>query len=112
MTRPGGRLTRLGEALGAFLDARGLRRRLELAGVVEEWGALVGPQIAAVTRAEAVNADGVLWVRVPSSAWANELSLMAPRILARLNAGRTGQIRDIRWLVGPPPAPPAEPGSE
>ena len=30
---------------------------------------------------------------------ANELSLMTPRILARLNAGRTGRVKQIRWVA-------------
>jgi predicted nucleic acid-binding Zn ribbon protein len=92
--------TRLGEALGSWLDKAGLRRRIDLAQVVDYWGQTVGPQIAAVTRAEAVNAEGTLWVRVTSSAWANELSLMAPRILAKLNQNQRGQIKEIRWLTG------------
>lgn len=94
--------TRLGDALGAWLDRMGLDRRLDLARVVDRWSEVVGPQVAAVTRAEAVNAEGTLWVRVASSAWANELSLMAPRILAKLNQGRRGQIKEIRWLTGLP----------
>ena len=37
-----------------------------------------------------------------TAAWANELSLMTPRILARINAGRTGRVREIRWVpLGP-----------
>lgn len=96
----------VGEALEGWLKAKGLRRRLDLAAAVDEWPVIVGPQIAAVTRAESVTADGVLWVRVTTSAWANELSLMAPRILAKVNQGRTGQIRDIRWLVGHHPSDP------
>ncbi len=96
-----GRLVSVGEALGSWLDAKGLRRRMDLATAVDEWPERVGPQIAAVTKAEAVNPDGTLWVRVATSAWANELSLMAPGILATLNQGRKGQIREIRWLVGP-----------
>lgn len=91
---------RLGDALGSWLSKTGLRRRLDLAEAVEQWAGTVGPQIAAVTRAEAVNAEGTLWVRVASSAWANELSLMAPRILATLNQGRRGHIKEIRWLTG------------
>lgn len=91
---------RMAEALTAWLDAKGLRRRVDLAAAVEAWPELVGPQIAAVTRAESVNADGVLWVRVSTSAWATELSLMAPRILAKVNQDRKGRIREIRWLVG------------
>jgi predicted nucleic acid-binding Zn ribbon protein len=93
---------RLADVLGAWLEKTGLAGRLDLARVVERWPELVGPQIAAVTRAEAVNAEGTLWVRVASSAWANELSLMAPRILAKLNHDRRGQIREIRWLTGLP----------
>ena len=55
-----------------------------------------------MTRAEAVNAEGTLWVRVANSAWANELSLMAPRILSKLNQDRKGVIKEIRWLTGLP----------
>ena len=79
----------------------GLVRRMDLASAVEDWPARVGPQIATVTRAESVTPDGVLRVRVASAAWANELSLMTPRIMARLNAGRQGRIREIRYLAGP-----------
>ncbi|HEV8150726.1 MAG TPA: DUF721 domain-containing protein [Gemmatimonadales bacterium] len=92
--------TRLADALGSWLDKAGLARRLDLAQAVEQWATVVGPQIAAVTRAEAVNGEGTLWVRVVSSTWANELSLMAPRILAKLNQNRRGQIKEIRWLTG------------
>jgi predicted nucleic acid-binding Zn ribbon protein len=96
----GKRPARLGELVGPFLEKKGLTRRLDLAGAVERWSEAVGPQVAAATRAEAVTADGVLWVRVVSSAWANELSLMAPRILLRLNEGREGRIRELRCRVG------------
>ncbi len=92
---------RVGEMLAEWLRRAGLTRRVDLARAVEDWPALVGPQIAAVTRADSVTPDGVLRVRVASAAWATELSLMAPRILARLNEGRQGRIRDIRWIAGP-----------
>jgi predicted nucleic acid-binding Zn ribbon protein len=92
----------LGQALDRWLDSSGLRKRMEISEVVDRWAEVVGPQVAAVTRAEAVNAEGTLWVRVASSAWANELSLMAPRILGRLNHDRQGHIKEIRWLVGLP----------
>jgi Dna[CI] antecedent, DciA len=44
----------------------------------------------------------VLRVRVATAAWANELSLMSPKILARLNAGRSGRVKEIRWSPGMP----------
>lgn len=91
----------LTEALAAYLRRAGLVRRLEQAGVIEEWAELVGPQIASVTAPQSVTADGVLRVHVASAPWATELGLMTPRILARLNTGRSGRIREIRWIPGP-----------
>jgi hypothetical protein len=37
---------------------------------------------------------------VATASWANELSLMTPQIMARINAGRRTRIRGIRWLAG------------
>jgi predicted nucleic acid-binding Zn ribbon protein len=89
--------TPLSEALTSYFKQAGLTKRVQQAGIIEEWGQLVGPQIAAVTSPESVTPDGILRVRVASAAWANELSLMSPRILARLNAGRSGRVKEIRW---------------
>jgi predicted nucleic acid-binding Zn ribbon protein len=88
------------EALEAFLAKSGLGRRLAQAQVIPDWPRLVGPQIAAVTSPESVSPDGTLFVRVATSAWMNELQLMAPEIMARVNAGRgPGRIKTIRWLL-------------
>ena len=92
----------VGEALRSYLaKARGgLARRLEQAQVIPDWPGLVGPQIAAVTAPEQVTPDGTLFVRVATSAWMTELQLMAPEIMARLNAGRgAGRIKTIRWYL-------------
>jgi predicted nucleic acid-binding Zn ribbon protein len=91
----------IADALASYLRNSGFSKRLQQAGIIEEWAALVGPQIAAVTAPESVTQDGLLRVRVATAAWANELSLMSPRILARLNAGRTGRVKEIRWIPGP-----------
>ena len=92
--------TRLKEALEKYLKSAGISRRVQQASVLEEWAVLVGPQIAKVTEPETVSADGVLRVRVASAPWASELNLMTPVILARINAGRTGRIKTIRWMPG------------
>jgi predicted nucleic acid-binding Zn ribbon protein len=91
----------LAEALTSYLKQSGFSKRLQQASIIEEWAALVGPQIAAVTSPDSVTPDGMLRVRVATAAWANELSLMSPRILARINAGRTGRVKEIRWIPGP-----------
>jgi predicted nucleic acid-binding Zn ribbon protein len=93
--------TPLADALTSYFKQAGLTKRVQQAGIMEEWAALVGPQIAAVTAPESVTPDGVLRVRVTTAPWANELSLMAPKILARLNTGRSGRVKEIRWVPGP-----------
>jgi len=90
----------LADALASYLRQSGFAKRMQQAGIIEEWEELVGPQIAAVTSPESVTQDGVLRVRVATAPWANELSLMTPKILARLNAGRTGRVKEIRWVPG------------
>ena len=92
----------VGEALHNYLARAGggLARRLAQAQVIPDWPRLVGPQIAAVTAPESVAPDGTLFVRVATSAWMMELQLMAPQILAAVNAGRgAGRIKTIRWLL-------------
>ena len=93
--------TPLAEALTSYFKQAGLTKRVQQAGIIEEWAELVGPQIARVTQPDSITPDGVLRVRVATAAWANELSLMSPRILARLNAGRSGRVKEIRWAPGP-----------
>jgi predicted nucleic acid-binding Zn ribbon protein len=95
------RPTRLGELLSGYLKSAGLAERLEQASVVDAWARLVGERIAEVAVPESVGADGTLFVRVRSSAWRQELSLMTPEVLALVNASRTsGRIKRIRWLLG------------
>lgn len=91
----------LSDALASFFKQAGLTKRVQQAGIIEQWAELVGAQIASVTAPESVTPDGVLRVRVTTAPWANELSLMTPRILARLNAGRSGRVKEIRWIPGP-----------
>jgi len=83
--------TPVGEALRAYLTKSGLGTRLAQAQV--------GPQIAGVTAPESVTPDGILFVRVATSAWMTELQLMTPQIMAALNVARRGRIRSIRWLL-------------
>jgi predicted nucleic acid-binding Zn ribbon protein len=88
------------EALNGYLSRAGLARRVGQAQVIPDWPHLVGPQIAAVATPESVTPDGVLFVRVTTSSWMNELQLMTPDIMARINAGRgAGRIKTIRWLL-------------
>ncbi len=88
--------TPLEEAIAAYVKRAGLKRRLDQASVIPEWGELVGPQIAAVTTPHVVTHDGALIVSVVSAAWLQELQLMSPTILKRLGQ-RGKKIRRIVW---------------
>jgi len=90
----------IGKIVADWLGQRGLADRVEQAGVIPEWPALVGPQIAAVTSPQSITANGTLFVHVTTNAWMNELSLLEPELLRSLNAKpeRT-PVRRIRWLL-------------
>jgi len=88
----------IGEALEAYLKRTGLKRRIDQAGIVDEWARIVGPQIARVTAAEGVSEDGVLFVRVATAAWMQELQLQSAAILKKLVLeGRP--VRRVVWRV-------------
>ena len=98
----------LAEALQAWIKRKGYIKRMDQAVVVEEWAALVGPQIAQVATPEAVSPEGVLRVKVATAPWASELQLMTPKIIGRLNTGRPARpITGIRWVVGTPGPDPS-----
>ena len=90
----------IGDVLAGVLKTTGLAARVEQAGIIPEWSALVGEQIATVTEPMSITADGTLFVNVTTNAWMNELSLMEPELLRALNAkdGRV-PVRRIRWLL-------------
>jgi predicted nucleic acid-binding Zn ribbon protein len=90
----------IGDVLAGVLKETGIAARVEQAGIIPEWSALVGAQIAAVAEPMSVTADGTLFVSVTTNAWMNELSLMEPELLRALNAkeGRV-PVKRIRWLL-------------
>lgn len=90
----------LGDVLSGVLKNAGIAARVEQAGIIPEWSALVGPQIAKVTEPNSIAADGTLFVHVTTNAWMMELSLMEPELLRALNAkaGRA-PVTKIRWLL-------------
>jgi predicted nucleic acid-binding Zn ribbon protein len=89
----------VGEVLTGVLRSLGLSEALARQEALMRWPDVVGARIAQVARAVAVSGD-VLFVRVDSSAWLSELSLMKHDILKRLNAGRNeGRIERIVFTL-------------
>lgn len=91
---------RIGGIVDEMFAQMGIKERVARAEVVAKWPELVGRHIADVARAVGVKGD-TLFVAVESAAWRNELSLMRPKLLAKLNAGRReGRIERIVFLQG------------
>ena len=90
----------ISEALSGFLKRRGLSKRVEQAGAIDQWPSAVGAQIAAVTKPLSVTPDGTLFVAVTTHAWMTELSLMEPDLLKALNASEGREkVRKIRFQL-------------
>jgi predicted nucleic acid-binding Zn ribbon protein len=68
--------------------------------VLEVWDAALGPELAPHCRPEGLR-QGVLWARVPDSAWMQRIALAKPRILAAL-AEALGEpaASDLRLRIG------------
>jgi predicted nucleic acid-binding Zn ribbon protein len=72
-----------------------------LAEVQRTWSNAVGPAIAVEAKPASERA-GVLTVSCSASVWAQELDLMAPAILERLNTDlRSGRITRLRCVAVP-----------
>jgi hypothetical protein len=73
-----------------------------LAGVQRAWRETVGATIAAQARPVAERA-GVLTVACESSVWAQELDLIGPELVERLNGTlKQGSLTRLRCVATPP----------
>jgi len=88
------------EILPGVIRSLGLKKKSEQLQVLREWGSIVGEEIFKRTKPVTVK-KGVLKIMVDGSAWMNELQLLKPEILSRIEAkfGK-GQIKDIRFVPG------------
>lgn len=82
------------------MSSRGYAERVKQTQVLTDWGVLVGPEIAAVSRAVSIGADGTLFAVARTSAWVNELQLMEGELLASVNRVTGSKpIQRIRWSL-------------
>jgi predicted nucleic acid-binding Zn ribbon protein len=89
----------LGHAISALAERLAPQTRLAEIQVV--WERAVGDVVAAQAEPTGER-DGVLVVTCSSAVWAQELDLMAPDLIARLNALlETGEVRSLRCRAVP-----------
>lgn len=97
----------LGRAVSSLITERGWEAPAAVGGVMGRWPQLVGPQVA--QHCEPVRYDEeerALLVACDSTAWATQLRLLAPSLVARLNEDLGhGTVRVIKVRGPQAPAP-------
>ncbi len=93
-------IEKFSHTLDRILKARGMQSRLHEYRIFSEWERTVGQAIARHARPVALR-GGKLALVVDSPAWMQQLSLMKPVIIEKLNAGPGRKtIRDITLKLG------------
>ncbi len=83
------------------LESCGLNNRLEERSLLLNWQEVVGPEIAAHSRAVDIR-DGVLIIDADHGAWRQELSLLIPQLIQKFNAMYgAGAVKEVQWLHRP-----------
>lgn len=92
--------SRLKEILHSMAERHGWRQAQWLQMLEGVWMRAVGPGVSKNTKILSLTSDGVLWVAVPSSVWAQELLYYRPRILAAIHDELPMiPIKDVRTRV-------------
>lgn len=88
------------EPIESLIERAGENRfaKHKVAIPVREWRVAVGPRIAERARPMSLE-RGILVLRVATAAWANELQMLAPELVARLRV-RGFAVDQLRFRVG------------
>jgi predicted nucleic acid-binding Zn ribbon protein len=93
----------LASAVGRLVNENGWSTEVSVHTVLGRWALIVGPEVARHSDPESY-ADGIVSVAADSTAWATQLRLLAPTLVARLNA-ELGDGTVIRVQVRGPNGP-------
>lgn len=93
----------LSDVLGELVENQGWTEKLASQRVFTDWPKIVGAEVAQHSEVIAFE-DGEVEVRTDSTAWATQLRMLAPRIVAKLNE-EFGDGSVLRIVVRAPQAP-------
>ena len=93
----------LADLLGEVVRENGWDEHLSAQRVFTDWPSIVGSEVAQHSEVIAFT-DGEVEVRTDSTAWATQLRMLAPRIVAKLNT-ELGEGSVLRIVVRGPQAP-------
>jgi predicted nucleic acid-binding Zn ribbon protein len=89
----------LSSILPEVLKEFGLEKKAMNYSVLTSWEEIVGPKVAAVTKAERLE-RGVLTVKVANSVWRYELTLHSKSILQKIATQYgPGVVTEIHWKL-------------
>jgi predicted nucleic acid-binding Zn ribbon protein len=90
----------LGRLVDSLVTDQDWSQHTKVGSVFGRWPALVGDDVAAHCVPQTLS-DGELLVVAESTAWATQLRLLAPQILAKLRANVGGDVVTRLRVVGP-----------
>jgi predicted nucleic acid-binding Zn ribbon protein len=90
----------LGPAARELAKVRGWSPRVAEGAVLGQWATMVGEQIAGHAKPTVLR-DGVLSVAAESTAWATQLRLMQPQLLAKIAAAVGDGVVTALKITGP-----------
>ena len=86
----------LGEAIEAFLEKHGLKEDVKMQRVISDWERLMGAPIAQNTE-KIWFKRGVLYIKVASPVWKNELQMARKKIAETVNREvRSEIVKEVR----------------
>lgn len=87
----------VGFVLDELVNELGIRKKLREYDAVIYWGDIVGDHIAKVTVVRRIS-QGVLYVRVKTSVWRNELTLRKKELIDKINSVVSETVvKDIKF---------------
>ena len=88
----------LGSLLPALLRDLGLEQATQGWRAVTDWPTVVGPRLAAHTRASSFH-EGIMTIEVEGSAWMHELGFLKRELVRRMNDHLGAPIvREVRFI--------------
>ena len=92
----------VGQAVEGMVNDRGWQERTSVASVTARWADIVGPDIADHATIERFDSEtSTLVVRADSTAWATQLKLLSPQLMARLVEEVGSGVVTSLTVVGP-----------
>lgn len=90
----------IADLIASVFAGKPVQKRLHELKIWQVWEEAVGPQIAAKAKPAGIR-DGILVVKVASSPWMQQLSLMKPEIMGQLNSMAGEQlVKEILFKAG------------